>query len=123
MSKITIQQMADRVSTLIEKRLYIAGNTLEAKLKKAGNRLPRNVHDAGEALVEATLMAQNPKLLVQIDDEAVAIAYDICVRHLNSVDLAARRKGLVLDAGARIAFALLVVVVLVVAVLHWRKFI
>lgn len=123
MSKITIEQMADRVAALIEERLHIAGATLEAKIRQAGNRLPRPVRDAAEAMVEATQMAQNPKLLMRIDDGAVATAYDICIKHLNGLNRAERRRGLVLDAAARVAFALLAVVVLLVAVLHWRGFI
>ncbi len=123
MSRTTIQQMADRVSALIEQRLRVSAPTLEAQVRKAGNRLPQKVRNAAEALVEATVMAQSPKLLVRIDDEAVATAYDICVKHLNSVNQSARRTGLVLDAGARVAFALLVVCVLLVVVLHWRGYV
>lgn len=123
MSKVTIQQMADRVATLIEERLKIYGNNLESRLQRAGNRLPRDVREAGEVLVSATMMAQNPKLLMQIDDEAVAKAYDTCVRHLKSVNLGKRRRDMLLDAGARIAFALLVVGVVLVAVLHWRGYV
>lgn len=123
MSKITIQQMADRVSALLEERLKIVGPTLEAKLQRAGNRLPRTVREAAEAMVQATRMAQNPKLLMRIDDEAVAVAFDICMKHLNAINRAERRRGLVLDAAARVAFALVVVVVLLVVVLRWRGFI
>ena len=123
MSKVSIQQMADRVSALLEQRLKATGPTLEVRIKRAGSKLPRKVRDAAEALVQATQMCESPKLLMQIDYEAVAIAYDICVRHLNSVDLSKRRRGLLLDAGARIAFALLAVVVLVVGVLYWRGFV
>lgn len=123
MSKITIEQMADRVSALIEERLKITGNSLETRLKRAGHRLPRRVLDAGEVLVSATEMAQIPKLLMQIDHEAVAEAYDLCIKHLKSVDLAARRRGLLLDIGARIAFVLLMVILLTVGVLYWRGFV
>lgn len=123
MSKITIQQMADRVSALMEERLNVTGPTLDAKVQRAGTRLPRAVRDAAEAMVQATQMAQNPKLLMQVDDEAVAIAYDICMKHLNGVNRAERRRGLVLDAAARMAFAVVVVVVLLVVVLRWRGFI
>lgn len=123
MTKISIQQMADRVSSLMERRLKIGGNSLETRLHRAGNRLPKQVREAGEVLVSATQMMQSPKLLMQIDTEAVAEAYDICVKYLNTVNLSARRKGLVLDAGARIAFALLTVGILVVAALYWRGFI
>lgn len=123
MSKITVQQMADRVSGLIEERLNIKGAALEDQVKKAGRRLPRKVRDAGEALAAAAMMMNSPKLMLQVDDEAVAIAYDICVRHLSKVNPAARRKGLILDMAARAAFALLIVAVLFVAVLYWRHLI
>lgn len=123
MSKVSIQQMADRVSALLEQRLKASGPTLEARIKRAGSKLPRKVRDAAEALVQATQMAENPKLMRQIDFEAVAVAYDICVRHLNTVNRADRRRGMLLDAGARIAFALLAVAVLVVGVLYWRGFV
>lgn len=123
MSKVTIQQMADRVANLIDERLKIPGNNLESRLQRAGHRLPRDVREAGDVLVSATMMAQNPKLLMRIDDEAVASAYDTCIRHLKSVDLGKRRKGMLLDAGARIAFALLVVGAGLVAILRWRGYI
>jgi len=123
MSRVSIQQMADRVSTLIETRMKVSGASLEVRLKRTGNRLPRKVRDAVEALVQATEMAQNPKLLMQIDHEAVAIAYDIAVRHLNGIGRSARRRGMLLDAGARVAFALLVLGAAVLGLLHWRGFI
>lgn len=123
MSRVSIQQMADRVSALLEQRLKATGPTLEARIKRAGSKLPRKVRDAAEALVQATEMTQSPKLITMIDFEAVAIAYDICVRHLNGLNKSERRMGLLLDAGARIAFALLAVAVLLVGVLYWRHFI
>ena len=123
MSKVSIQQMADRVSDLLEQRLKVTGPSLEVRLKRTGSKLPRKIRDAAEALVQATQMADNPKLLMQIDYEAVAVAYDLCVRHLNTVNRAERRRGMLLDAGARIAFALLAVGVLLVAVLYWRGYV
>jgi hypothetical protein len=123
MSVVTVQQMADRVSALLEERLRIKGDTLEARLARAGRRLPRKVRDAGAALASAVSMIQNPKLMHQVDDETVAVAYDICVRHLTTINPSAARKGLLLDMAARVAFALLVVAVLFVAVLYWRGFI
>ena len=120
MSVVTVQQMADRVSTLLAERLHVRGDGLEARLTRAGRRLPRKVREAGVRLVQATLMIANPKLMAQVDDETVAIAYGICLRHLATVDPAAARRGLVLDIAARISFAVLVVAMLFVAVLYWR---
>ncbi len=120
MSVTTVQQMADRVAGLLEERLRVKGRTLEARLRAAGRRLPRKVREAGSALAAALTMIQNPKTMHRVDDETVAVAYDICVRHLTALDPAAGRRGLVLDMAARIAFALLVVAVLFIGVLYWR---
>ena len=123
MSRVTVQQMADRVSQLLEERLHVRGATLEQRLRSAGRRLPRRVREAGDALATATQMLGNAKLMYQVDDETVAFAYDVCVRHLTTVNPSAARRGLVLDIAARIAFAMLVVAVLLVAVLYWRGYI
>lgn len=123
MSVVTVQQMADRVSGLLEERLRVKGTTLEARLNAAGRRLPRKVREAGRALAAALTMIQNSKLMHQVDDETVAVAYDICVRHLITINPTAARRGLLLDMAARIAFALLVVAVLLVGFLYWRGFI
>jgi hypothetical protein len=109
MSVVTVQQMADRVAALLEERLRVKGDTLEARLNRAGRRLPRKVRDAGAVLVQATQMIRNPKMMHLVDDETVALAYDTCLRHLNTVDPAEARKGLILDMAARI-----------VGVLYWR---
>lgn len=123
MSLATVQQMANRVDQLLEERLHLRGGTLEDKLRRAGRRLPRAVREAGGALATAVTMMQSPKLMRQVDDETVAIAYDICVRHLTKVSPGAARRGMILNIAASIAFSLLVVAVLVVAVLYWRGFV
>ena len=63
-------------------------------------------------------MAQNPRLLMQIDREAVAEAYDLCVRHLGGVSR--DRRGALVSLAASVAFSVLTVAVLVVVVLYWR---
>ncbi len=123
MSAVTIQQMADRVSTLLTERLRLRDGTLDDKLRRAGRRLPRQVREAGAVMAQAQAMTHNPKLMMQIDDATVATAYDICVRHLGGLDPAAARKGMMLNLVASVAFSLLVVAVLLVAVLYWRGFV
>lgn len=123
MSLATVQQMADRVDQLLEERLRLKGGTLEDKLRRAGRRLPRPVRDAGAALATAVTMMQSPKLMRQVDDETVAVAYDICVRHLTKVNPGAARLGVILNMAASIAFSLLVVAGLLIGFLYWRGFI
>ncbi len=55
------------------------------------------------------MQAQNPKLLLQIDEAGVAEAYDICVRHLTAVDRAGRRRAVLMGTGSSVAFRLFVV--------------
>jgi len=122
MSAVSLQQMAERVAGLMEERLRVRGRGLTEKLRKGGRLLPRKVRAAAETLAQAAVMAQNPRLLMQIDREAVAEAYDLCVRHLGGISVAQRRKGLVLNIAASMAFSVLVVAGLLLAVLYWRGF-
>lgn len=123
MTGVPIQQMANRVAELLEKKLGIRGDGLSGKVPRAGRRLPRRVSQAAQQLSQAAAMAQNPKLLLQIDQEATAKAYDICVRYLSPLDGASRRKGALLNMAASVGFSLLTVAVIVVAVLMWRHLI
>lgn len=120
MSAVTITQMADRVSTLVEQRLGVRGRSLADKLKRAGRRLPKAVREAATYLADAAEMAQNPKLLARLDEAEVARAYDICLRHLNRLNRGERQKTALLRAAASVAFALLVVVTMVVVMIYWR---
>ena len=123
MSAVTIQQMADRVAGLMEERLRVRGAGLTEKLRKGGRLLPRKVQAQAQILAQAATMAQNPKLLMQLDQGAVAQAYDVCVKHLGKVDAWDRRKGAIFGIAASIAGSVLVVAVLVLAVLRWRGFV
>ncbi len=122
MGAASIQQMADRVSGLMEERLHLAGAGLAAKLVKGGRVLPRKVREAGERLARASMMTQNPKLLMQIDEEQVAEDYDLCLRHLLAVSVWDRRKGRMLGATVSLLGILVVVGGLVAGVLYWRGF-
>ncbi|MDT8854267.1 hypothetical protein RNZ50_04280 [Paracoccaceae bacterium Fryx2] len=118
MGAVTIQQMADRVSALMEERLRVKGRGLGEKVRRGGRLLPRRVRTAAEGLAQSAHMAQNPKLLLQIDEEQVAEAYDICVRHLGSVN----RYGVLLGMASSATASLMAVAALVIGVLLWRGF-
>ena len=122
MGAASIQQMADRVAGLMEERLKIGGQGLAAKVKKGGRMMPRKVRDAGQRLAQAAMMAQNPKLLMQVNEERVAEDYDLCLRHLLSLSVWDRRKGRLLGVTVTVLGILLVVAALMAAVLYWRGF-
>ena len=104
MSAVAIQQMADRVADLMEERLRVRGVGLTAKLRKGKRHLPRKVALAAHNLADASEKAQNPKLLVQIDQGKVAEDYDICVRHLNTITT--RNPMITLLTGVAVTLAL-----------------
>lgn len=123
MGVVTITQMADRVSALMQDRLGARGRTLQDKLRSAGRKLPRRVRDAAEGLAAAAEKAQNPKLLAQLDEELVAEAYDVCMRYLGGIGRAERRKAALSGIAASVAFSLLVVAAGVVGYLVWRGYV
>lgn len=123
MGAVTVQQMADRVAALMQERLNIGGSGLAAKLKRGGRRLPANVRREAEYLAELSHLAQHPKVQMMLDEERAAAAYDTCIKHLKGVGATDRMIGRALGIGGSIAFALLVVAGLFVAVLVWRRLI
>jgi hypothetical protein len=120
MSAITIQQMADRIAALMEQKLGARGAGLEAKVKARGRALPRKVRQAAEHLAKSAGLAQNPKLLLQMDREAVAESYDICLRYLGPLKARSRLMDHAVAVAASIAMSLLVVAAIVIATLRWR---
>lgn len=116
----TIQQMADRVAALMDEKLHIRGATLADRLRRGAGKLPKAIRAEARFLETAAAQAQNPKLLVQIDQGRVAMAHDACVRFLTGVDRKARRRAMLAGMASSIAFSLFVVGVLFLAVLYWR---
>lgn len=119
---ISVQQMADRVAELMEARLRVKGDGLSAKLKRGGRLLPRKVLGAALFLAQSADQAQMPKLQVQFDDERIAIAYDICVRHLKPLGAGARRGAILWGFAGSLAAIVLVCGVMFAAILFWRGY-
>ncbi|MGL5010084.1 MAG: hypothetical protein ACRC6I_09385, partial [Paracoccaceae bacterium] len=85
MSAVTVQQMAQRVSGLLEERLLARGEGLDDKLTRVRRQLPRRVRHAAQRLAVAEAKSAVPKLLLQVDEGEVARDYDICVRYLTTI--------------------------------------
>ena len=122
MSAVTIQQMAERITGLMEERLRIKGKGLHEKLRKGGRLLPRRVRAAAGALADAAERSQNPKLLLQINEAEVVAAYDVCSRHLSKIDAGQRRITGLLGTASSMAASLLAVCLIVIGVLYWRGY-
>lgn len=122
MSGVSVQQMAGRVAELMEARLRIRGRGLGEKLRRGGRLLPRKVRRQAEFLARSAEQAAVPRLLVQIDHEKVAEAYDVCVRYLKPLGASARRRAVLLEIATGFASGILVTAVLIVGLLMWRGF-
>ncbi|SMX32049.1 hypothetical protein [Actibacterium lipolyticum] len=122
MAEVTVKQLADEISELMEERLGVGGHDLAAKIKRAGRLLPRHVRRDAEAVAQAVPMAKNPKLMKQIDLPRLEAAERRVVSHLKTVDRAERRKDAVLGLLGSISFSLIAVFALLVTVLVWQGF-
>ena len=117
-----LQARADRLAQLMEERLDIRGQGLEAKLARAGRKLPRFVRVEIEHIVLAQRMAESPKLAAQIDWDRLEKGADLVERHLRAIDAFDRRKTLAINWLAGNALNLVIVLALLLAVLVWRGF-
>jgi hypothetical protein len=120
MTGITVQQMADRVADLMEDRLRIGGTGLAAKLRRGGRLLPRRVRAQAAFLAEASAKASVPKLLLQLDHQRIASAYDACLRHLSPIGAGKRRRAYLFHLLVSAALAVFVAAALVIGVIVWR---
>lgn len=115
-----VEQMADRIATLMEDRLGIRGDTLADKLHRGGRRLPVRVRQAAAELALAADHARHPRLAPRIDLGRVRRAYGRCLHHLRPIGAGERRWNWFMVAAARAGLAILAALGLVIAVLVWR---
>jgi hypothetical protein len=119
----SVQQMADRVSELLEERLRVRGKSLPDKLRRGGRQLPRKVRSAAEYLAMASVQARVPRLMMQLDHRQIAESYDLCLGYLRPLGAGARRKAAVMSFLTTAAAVVLVTGVLFLAVLVWRGYV
>ena len=115
-----IAARTDRLAQLLEERLDVRGKGFDVKLRRAGRLLPRHLRMKGQLLVDATVRADHPRLLRQLDEAALDLAAADLERYLLSIDPWDRRKGIAVNVSAGLLFNLLVLALVVVGVLMWR---
>jgi hypothetical protein len=117
-----LQARADHLAQMIEERLDVRGQGLEAKLRRAGRLLPRHVRSDAALVLRAMEQAGHPKLARQIDEKTLKRACRRVEAYLGNIDPWARRWSIVLGWLAGNAFSLLVIAGLLITVLAWRGF-
>jgi hypothetical protein len=123
MEQVVINQLAARVSQLLEEKLAAKGRTLDKRLAFARRHVPRRVRRAGRSLVEAQNMSQSPVLARRLDSEHVAKSYDTICRYLGELDAKAERSRRRYNALAGVAAQVLLVGICFTGVLAWRGYI
>lgn len=114
-----IAELAD----LMRARLGVRGPTLRAVLARARHRLPRRIRARAARLAEAEPLARHPKLRLTLDHAALARAAAELRGHLDAMDLAERRRGWWLGVLGGLAFNMLLLAGLLLALLRWRGFV
>lgn len=101
------------LTELLRERLGIRrGKTLRAKLASAGRLIPRAERMAGRKLVDAEVLWANPKLRRQLNQVELSQAETRLRAWLEKVDLADRRKGVLLGILGSLAFNFLLLAAL-----------
>ncbi len=108
------------VRKLMETQLRIRGKSLEYQVRKAGRLLPRNLRHDAVYLAQAATIMNHPKLSRMVDLDKATKAHARLVAFLEKVDPKDRAKGVLLSWLGSLAFAAIVVFIVVVTVLVKR---
>lgn len=118
--QIAVQDQIAQTVGLLREKLGVRGKTLEAAVRKARHRLPRRVHKQAMKLAQAEDRAAHPRLRLTLNTPALSKAAREVRTHLESIDLADRRKGWWLGMLGGLAFNLLLLLVLLLVFWGWR---
>ena len=89
---VIILQKAERISELLEERVGVKGGTLEAGLRRARPYLPYEARAAGRRMIAAGRLAQRGGI-VNVDAHRFDDDYRVLLRHIQSIEPGARRRG------------------------------
>ncbi|MBB94414.1 MAG: hypothetical protein CML68_07420 [Rhodobacteraceae bacterium] len=102
----------DDVSRLLKEKHGVRGSTLARRLRRANARLPRRLRQDAQILQEAETLSDHPRLAMTLNDARYMRAADAMVEHLDTIDVADRRKGFWLGVLGGMAFNLLAALIL-----------
>lgn len=116
----TFQARVAKLEEQMQAKLGTRGSGLQKRLARAGRRLPRRVRQAGQVITRAEAMAQHPKLARLRDDKAVDAAFREVSAHLQTIDPADRRKGIILGILGSAVFNLILLIVALLILMRWQ---
>lgn len=115
-----IGALARELETRLDDKLGLRKGAFPARVKRAGRRIPKWVHREAAVISEALTLDAHPKLRRRIDVAQVQRAHDRIRQHLDAIDPADRRLGLILGMLGALAFNLLLFAALVLGFLKWQ---
>lgn len=123
MDSPTRQRENRRLAARLGEKLEVRGRTLADVVRRAGRALPKRLQHDADALVQAEFLALHPKLRHLADSARSDAAEERLRRHARLLDPDKARNDRRLGWLAGLAFNLLALAGLIVAVLYWRGFI
>ncbi|MGR1582790.1 hypothetical protein ACSSNL_15115 [Thalassobius sp. S69A] len=115
-------KMEAELEKLLAEKHGLRSGRFEQRLAKALRRAPRSVRRAADRFVVARVQMGNPKLMRLMEPGGIDADFQILRAHFRAIDVADRRKGMVLSILGSLSFSLLVVFGLVMLWLVWRGF-
>lgn len=115
-------KMEYELAQLLAQKHGLTKGLFELRLKKALHRAPRAVQQAADGFLQARTQMGHPKLMRLMDPAKAEADFQTLRTHLRAIDVADRRKGLVLGILGSVSFNLLVVAVALLIWLLWRGY-
>jgi hypothetical protein len=120
MTEADIDRRIDRMNGLLATAFGLRRGTLATRLRKAGRRVPAGLRERMIAIEEARAIVGHPRLSAMIDeaefDRTCAQAEEV----LGAVDRADARRGAILGMLGALAFNLILLAAILLAILRWR---
>lgn len=120
MDRRQFDEQAEAVSDLLRARLGVRGRSLRIRLRRAGRRLPKPARAAGDRIVAAQAMAENPRLWPLVGLSGIQEAFTTLRASLERIDPKDRRRGALLGLTGAMVFNLMLAGALVIGLLVWR---
>ncbi|WP_147127395.1 hypothetical protein [Shimia ponticola] len=102
MDPTELQKELTKLQAEIADRYGIKGRTLRDQVRKLGRWLPRYERGQARVLVEAETALQHPKMAMLVQPKPFHHAKTALMMHLEGIDPAERRKGMMLSIAATI---------------------
>lgn len=109
-----------RLQGLLKDKLRLRGRTLEIQLGRAGRALPSRQRQAGAIILGAQDWMAHPKLARLLDERQVKSAMDDLMKHLEGLDRKEISRTKMRRLLGEIVLRLILLVLAILAVLHWQ---